>query len=240
MIFSNLAGTMSDSFAIGKRGVKLLQGTEAPTSSLVAPIGSLYLLKSGVSIKVYQLVAAETWEPLLTAGAIPFLVARSDDNVPNALTLSTSGSLDFSPTTGVIKIANNPQFQGWGGFVPPKGSSLQRPSSPIEGQVRFNTDEGKLELYSNSAWNFLAVTDLAGRPAASGETYRQTFTSADVLQGKVIVNHGLAEKYVTVTVYDNEDYMVMPDRLRLVDSVSVEIDVSTHTITGTWNIVITQ
>ena len=65
MIFSNLAGTMSESFSIGKRGVKLLQGTDAPTSSTIAPIGSLYLMKPPTGPgRVYQFSADNEWTPL--------------------------------------------------------------------------------------------------------------------------------------------------------------------------------
>lgn len=234
--YSNLAGTMSDSFAIGKRGVKLLQGIEAPTSALVAPIGSLYLKKSGGTVRVYQLVATEQWEPLLIAGSIPFLVASADENVPNALVLSTTGSLDFSPSTGVLKIANNPQFQGWGGLVPPKGSTLQRPASPIEGQFRFNTDENKHEVYANGQWSFLSL-DTNTTP----ETYRRTLINSDLVDGKITATHGLNEKYVTVTVYDGSDYKIIPSGVRCLSNTQVEIDLSGYgPISGTWNIVVSR
>lgn len=233
MIFSNLAGTMSDSFAIGKRGVKLLQGTEAPTSALVAPIGSLYLLKSGVSIRVYQLVAAETWEPLLTAGSIPFLVTRSDANVPNAVTFSTTGSLDFSPSTGILKISNNPVFAGQLGLVPPKGSTAQRGNTPAEGIVRYNTETKTLELYDNTSWKSVRVD---ANPSAT--SYTQTFTSADVVEGKITVTHNLNQKLVMAAVFDNSDSQVMPTGFRLLNANQVEFDVTAHVITGTWSLII--
>ena len=34
----------------------------------------------------------------------------------------------------------------------PKGSTAQRPSSPINGMMRYNTDYGKVESYVNGAW----------------------------------------------------------------------------------------
>lgn len=231
--YSNLAGTMSDSFAIGKRGVKLLQGTDAPTSALTAPIGSLYLKKSGGTVRVYQLVALEQWEPLLIAGSIPFLVARADDNVPNALTLTTTGSLDFSPSTGVLKIANNPVFNGVGGLVPPTGSTLQRPASPAAGQFRYNTTEQRLEAYQSNAWAFVA-TDT--NPAA--RIYTRTITSSDLTSGKITVTHGLGQKYVSVTIFDNSDYWIVPDKFRVLNDTQAEIDLSSFTVTGSWTICI--
>ncbi len=353
--FSNLAGTMSDSFAIGKRGVKLLQGTETPTSALVAPIGSLYLKKSGATIRVYQLVAAAQWEPLLIAGSIPFLVTRSDENVPNAITLSTTGSLDFSPSTGVLKIANNPVFAGVGGLVPPVGSTAQRPSSPALGQFRYSTTLGRFEGYNGTVWNpvgsvasvslstpstglsvtsggpvtdsgtltitlageiaalnalsttgFVARTGAAaysprtisastaagsqgitlsngngvsGNPtvglsisgmtaAASAATtnqialfdgtnnvkatlaqvktalavpliYRTSFANANLVGGMLTVNHNIGQQFVQVTVFDENNRVVVPDEITMTNSTTTTIDfTSFSTIAGTWNVMV--
>jgi hypothetical protein len=67
-VYSNHAGTLSDSFAIGKRGIKLLQGTSDP-AGITAPIGSLYLLRGG-SNKVYQTDGSGTWTVLLSPSSI--------------------------------------------------------------------------------------------------------------------------------------------------------------------------
>lgn len=229
--FSNLAGTMSDSFAIGKRGVKLLQGTETPTPALVAPIGSLYLKKSGDTIRVYQLVAASQWEPLLIAGSIPFLVTRSDQNVPNAITLSTTGALDFSPSTGVLKIANNPEFAGVGGLVPPTGSTLQRPSSPKPGQIRFNTTEQRTEVFQGGQWSYLS-----GDVNSAPRTFTKTFTAADLVNGKITVTHGLGQKFVSISLFDDQDYYVVADRYRLLNDTQVEVDMASFSVTGSWTV----
>ena len=37
-------------------------------------------------------------------------------------------------------------------FVPPSGSTAQRPSNPGEGMIRFNTDSGHLEYYTGQLW----------------------------------------------------------------------------------------
>jgi hypothetical protein len=67
-VFSNHAGTMSPSFAIGKGGVKLLQGVGEPTG-ITAPTGSLYLLK-GSPNRVYQIDSTGAWSPLLSPSSI--------------------------------------------------------------------------------------------------------------------------------------------------------------------------
>ena len=37
-------------------------------------------------------------------------------------------------------------------FVPPSGSTAERPSSPSPGMLRFNTDIGRLEVWRNDHW----------------------------------------------------------------------------------------
>ena len=37
-------------------------------------------------------------------------------------------------------------------FVPPSGSTAERPSSPPPGMLRFNTDSGRLEVWRNDHW----------------------------------------------------------------------------------------
>lgn len=64
-VFSNHAGTLSESYAIGKRGIKLLQGTADPTG-ISAPTGSLYIRRGETNNRVYQIDAEGTWTTLLS------------------------------------------------------------------------------------------------------------------------------------------------------------------------------
>ena len=49
-------------------------------------------------------------------------------------------------------------------FVPPSGSTAQRPQDPGEGMIRFNTDSGHLEYYTGELWVDVIVNnqDLGG------------------------------------------------------------------------------
>ena len=44
----------------------------------------------------------------------------------------------------------------------PKGTTLQRPASPVPGHLRFNTTDGQLEVYEAGTWYNLANTAPAG------------------------------------------------------------------------------
>ena len=66
---------------------------------------------------------------------------------------------DGAPVVSGISTFSSPNY-----FVPPSGSTAQRPSSPGEGMIRFNTDSGHLEYYTGTHWDDVIVNspDLDG------------------------------------------------------------------------------
>ena len=54
-------------------------------------------------------------------------------------------------TAGPI-ISGITTFSGQNFFVPPKGTTAQRPSNCPPGSIRFNTDSAKLEYFDNLQW----------------------------------------------------------------------------------------
>jgi len=63
-------------------------------------------------------------------------------------------------------------------FVPPSGSTAQRPQSPPPGMLRFNTDIGRLEVWRNDHWGAIVgeSPNLGNQNAASGESAGGTGT----------------------------------------------------------------
>jgi hypothetical protein len=49
----------------------------------------------------------------------------------------------------------NPTFTGTGFMLIPKGTTAQRPVSPVDGQMRYNTDTNQFEGYQGGAWGQL-------------------------------------------------------------------------------------
>ena len=64
-------------------------------------------------------------------------------NVSNLLNENEDGA----PVVSGISTFSSPNY-----FVPPSGSTAQRPQNPSEGQIRFNTDSGHLEYYVQGYW----------------------------------------------------------------------------------------
>ena len=63
-------------------------------------------------------------------------------------------------------------------FVPPSGSTAERPSSPPPGMLRFNTDIGRLEVWRNDHWATILgeSPNLGDHNAGSGESRAGTGT----------------------------------------------------------------
>ena len=48
-----------------------------------------------------------------------------------------------------------------GSLILPTGTSLERPSSSINGQIRFNSTESRIEQYVNNAWAVVGITEIS-------------------------------------------------------------------------------
>ena len=85
-----------------------------------------------------------------------------------------NGSGPGNPTIG---IAANPVLPGTGGFVPPVGTTAERPALPTPGTTRYNTDISSIEIYDvGSGWTSINTgavtlintgTGLTGGPSST-------------------------------------------------------------------------
>ena len=75
---------------------------------------------------------------------------------------------DGAPVVSGISTFSSPNY-----FVPPSGSTAQRPSNPGEGMIRFNTDSGHLEYYTGTHWADVIVNN-----QDLGDTTQSTSNSA--------------------------------------------------------------
>ena len=61
---------------------------------------------------------------------------------------------DGAPVVSGISTFSSPHY-----FVPPSGTTAQRPQNPGEGMIRFNTDSGSLEYYRGTHWENIIVNN---------------------------------------------------------------------------------
>ena len=113
----------------------------------------------------------------LVAGNIDFTESTIANTMPsNALTINTSGTgvVNFNginyvnnntvniPNNGALTIANTSngytQFTGTAGIVIPIGTNNQYPVTPVEGEIRYNTDLQYSEVYTGTEWQPIGGT----------------------------------------------------------------------------------
>jgi hypothetical protein len=54
--------------------------------------------------------------------------------------------------TNINSVCGSNTFTGTAGMIVPSGTTAERPSSPINGTIRYNTTTTKLEAYANGTW----------------------------------------------------------------------------------------
>jgi aspartate carbamoyltransferase catalytic subunit len=73
----------------------------------------------------------------------------------------------------------------------------------------------------------------------TSKVYRQTFQTADVSGGELIITHNLGNKIVLVQVSDNLDQVIQPDAVTLLSTTQVRISLTSFVpFTGTWNVIV--
>jgi hypothetical protein len=118
-----------------------------------------------------------------------------------------------NPTfTGNLTVTGNGTFQGTGFVLVSKGTTAQRPVSPVNGQIRYNTDTNQFEGYQGGQWGQLG----GGATGGGGdevfvENSRVVTTNYTLSTGKsaesvgpIVVNSG-----ISVTVPSGERWVVL-------------------------------
>lgn len=77
---------------------------------------------------------------------------RSITGTTDEITIINGDGVSGNPT---ISLASNPVLPGVQAVTLPSGTQAQRPSSPTEGQMRYNTDDNEIEYY-NGSWTSIS------------------------------------------------------------------------------------
>ena len=106
--------------------------------------------------------------------------------------INTNGNILLDPNgTGYVKIT------GTNGFLPPVGSSGDRPVNPVEGLTRYNNSTNLLEFYNGTEWaiagpNAAAITSQALE--GDGSTITFTLDKETSTEGIIVSINGTVQK----------------------------------------------
>jgi len=123
---------------------------------------------------------------------------------------SVSGdAVEFAQFTAAFV---NPSFTGTGFMLIPKGTTAQRPVSPVNGEMRYNTDTNQFEGYQGGAWGQLG----GGATGGGGDevflengvtvttSYTLTTNKNALSVGPILVNSG-----ATVTIPSTQRWVIL-------------------------------
>jgi hypothetical protein len=106
----------------------------------------------------------------------------------------------------------NPTFSGTGFMLVPKGTTAERPVSPVNGEIRYNTTTSQFEGYQGGAWGQLG----GGATGGGGDevfvenartvTVNYTLTTGKSAEsvGPITINSG-----IVVTIPSDERWVIL-------------------------------
>tara|TARA_R100000541_G_scaffold18632_2_gene28482 strand:- start:89 stop:1021 length:933 start_codon:yes stop_codon:yes gene_type:complete len=171
--------------------VKTASGT-----GIAVPIGtSMSLYQDGTNVVVTDShhTGAGVFTTLSASGAVtgagftarfatPGPIGNTSPSTGNFTTLGTTGNVTLGNAVGdqvifnagTATVPNNLIFSGTGTITTPSGTTAQRPGSPAEGMLRYNSQLDEFEGYAASAWG-----SIGGGASAGGAVYenKQSITA---------------------------------------------------------------
>ncbi len=93
--------------------------------------------------------------------------------------------------------------------------------------------------FLNSSGECIKITDFNGTGAVAVDangSFLQSFTNGDLTNGVIRVSHDLNNSYPSVTVFDSNELIVLPNRVLFVDLNTIDINLLGFIpLVGTWN-----
>lgn len=125
-----------------------------PTSGTLAPGDATYIVQTAdADLPNAQAMGALATGLVVNTTTTGVQLTRLLAGVTNQIAITNASGLAGNPTVG---IASNPTIPGTEYILLPSGTTAQRPGSPSDGMVRYNTTLQALEVYEGSSWDALA------------------------------------------------------------------------------------
>lgn len=175
-----------------------------------------------------------TPDAIFTTGSV---LIRGDESFDSAEDFGTDNFFYVSGSIGASQ--GESHISVFGGDVVVSGSLTA--FYGLSGSLTHLSD-GTSYLVAGNGINISSASNGAVTVSAlvgGGDVYTDSFTNANLSSGLLTVNHNLNAQYVNVSVYDNNDNLILPDEI-IATSVGVTtLDLTSYgTIAGTWHVFI--
>lgn len=125
------------------------------------------------------------------------------------VTLGDAAGDEVTHNAGTVNVPNNLIYSGTGSLTMPNGTTAQRPGSPAEGMIRYNTTEDEFEGYADGAWGSIGGGASAGGAIYENvdnisENYTITAGSNGMSVGPMTIDSGF-----TVTVPSGQRWVIL-------------------------------
>jgi hypothetical protein len=137
----------------------------------------------------------------------------------------TTDQINVSNVGGIatVSLSSDPVIPGSGAVQIPSGTTAARPASPVNGDLRYNTQTATFEGYANSVWGAIVtgtgVTSVATGTGLTGGPITSTGTISIANTGAVAGSYGTAARTVTQSVNAQGQITSITDQL--IDGVSL-------------------
>lgn len=141
---------------------------------------------------------------ITTAGGVG---ATTLQGTTDQITVTYGNAVGGSPTIG---LADNPVLPGVASTTLPIGATADRPGSPVNGMIRYNSELGLFEGYINGSWQTLAAgtgvtsiatgTGLTGGPITSTGTISIDSTVVTLTGTQTLTNKTLTAPVISTIV----------------------------------------
>jgi hypothetical protein len=211
----------------GTGGVQVPSGTSAQR----LPVNGV--MRYNTDNSRFEFYQSSTWATIGTG----------DGTVTNVQGTPNQISVANGTTVPVVSIANNPILPGTEGVVVPSGSTAARPASPMNGELRYNTDNAVFEGYANNIWGAITtgsgVTSIATGTGLTGGPITSTGTISIANTTVTAGAYGSSTQVGTFTVNAQgqltaaSNVSITPASIGAISSVSGTANEITATTVGT-------
>lgn len=200
-----------------------LTGTSGGARNLILGSGcqieKLYLINNGLADAVT--VKNTTGTGIAVAAGKSMFVYNNGTNVVDAVTylsslsvggtLAVTGATTLASTlgvTGASSFAADSTYSGTGQIKAPAGTTAQRSGSPVDGMLRYNTDEDSFEGYIDGAWGGISGAQANGCIYENNVTITSNYTFTTGKNG-MSVGPITIDSGVTVTIGSGQRWVVL-------------------------------